>query len=669
MATYRITAPDGGTYEVTAPDTASQDEVMSYAQQNYKGQTNTASTEDHGTLANIGLGALKGATNIGNTLLSPVRRPLNAALEAVGLQPTSEESLSQFYADNANPDSIAFKGAEIGSSIAGTAGVGGLVAKGVGLIPSLAKYAPAIASGGFNLGPAASTAASTTKKLLQNAATRVAGGATTGAATAGLINPSDAGYGALIGGALPPAVKMAGGLGSSIYQNIKTPIQMMTDGGQASIVGKAALRVAGDASDDVIARLQSAKGLVPGELPTVAEVGESGGLAALQRAMAAADPESYTHRFIANSDARERALRGIAGDETMRAAALKARDSTAKALYGGAYSDDAVRMANEAAQQKAAEAAAKARQAGIDWNNLDVGAAVIPPKAMPTQGLMALADRPAFKDAMSEAALSLKNSGENIPLNSLEGLHRVKLSIDAALNGGSQGSALARYDRRSLMNMKKQLLTEMEGLSPKYGDARQAFSSMSKPINQMDIGQYLLDKLKPASTEYGKLTGERAGSFFQAIRNADQTTKQALGTKAAGGLTDVLSPAQMETVRNVAKSLGRVGNATDLGRGPGSNTFQNLAMDKVANEAGIPSAIDLLGSKIPFLAKIVDSMGNKSEQQMRLKLSQLLLDPQSTAMAMSAARDEAQRAALRSGRLSDLVGYGSRAVVPIQATP
>lgn len=36
MAKYRITGPDGGTYEVTAPDTATEAEVMAYAQQNYK---------------------------------------------------------------------------------------------------------------------------------------------------------------------------------------------------------------------------------------------------------------------------------------------------------------------------------------------------------------------------------------------------------------------------------------------------------------------------------------------------------------------------------------------------------------------------------------------------------------------------------------------------------
>lgn len=36
MATYRITAPDGGTYEITAPDGATQEQVLAYAQANYQ---------------------------------------------------------------------------------------------------------------------------------------------------------------------------------------------------------------------------------------------------------------------------------------------------------------------------------------------------------------------------------------------------------------------------------------------------------------------------------------------------------------------------------------------------------------------------------------------------------------------------------------------------------
>src|SRR5213595_1436133 len=37
MAKFRITSPDGGTYEVTAPEGATQDQVLSFAQQQFGG--------------------------------------------------------------------------------------------------------------------------------------------------------------------------------------------------------------------------------------------------------------------------------------------------------------------------------------------------------------------------------------------------------------------------------------------------------------------------------------------------------------------------------------------------------------------------------------------------------------------------------------------------------
>lgn len=43
MAKYRITGPDGSTYEVNAPDTASEADVLAYAQQNFKPSASVAS--------------------------------------------------------------------------------------------------------------------------------------------------------------------------------------------------------------------------------------------------------------------------------------------------------------------------------------------------------------------------------------------------------------------------------------------------------------------------------------------------------------------------------------------------------------------------------------------------------------------------------------------------
>lgn len=180
--------------------------------------------DEPGTLKNIGMGALKAASDIGSTIL----RPVDAALNAVGATQTTNKdrraSLGQFFGENADPHSLAFKGGELATDIAGTAGVGGALSK----FPLVAQYFPKIAaslqSGGFTLG---SPAATTGLARVGDMATRVAGGAAVGGASAGLINPEDAGMGAAIGGALPVVAKVAGAAGNAIAPKVSPEVQAL----------------------------------------------------------------------------------------------------------------------------------------------------------------------------------------------------------------------------------------------------------------------------------------------------------------------------------------------------------------------------------------------------------------------------------------------------------
>jgi hypothetical protein len=167
-------------------------------------------------------GAVKGASDIGSTLLTP----FDAAARALGVQNSFigrtdrrqavDEAMRGLGADTG---STTYAAGRLGADIAGTAGVGGLLAKGAtaagNLLPVVAQYAPklsaALESGGFSLGtraPGPTTAA--------DLATRVGAGAVVGGASAGAINPDDAGTGALIGGALPAAAKVAGTIGTAL---------------------------------------------------------------------------------------------------------------------------------------------------------------------------------------------------------------------------------------------------------------------------------------------------------------------------------------------------------------------------------------------------------------------------------------------------------------------
>lgn len=174
------------------------------------------------TVADVGAGALKGASQIGATILSPLdylAQKAGVSNSFIGRNDRREAVTQALQDAGANTDSLAFKVGEIGTEIAGTAGVGGVLAKGVmagsKLAPTIAPMvANSLRTGGMTTGAPAARALS--GEGARNAAIRVGGGAASGAAMAGMINPEDAGMGAVIGGAIPVVGKVAGEAGKAI---------------------------------------------------------------------------------------------------------------------------------------------------------------------------------------------------------------------------------------------------------------------------------------------------------------------------------------------------------------------------------------------------------------------------------------------------------------------
>jgi len=165
---------------------------------------------------NVGLGAIRGAGSIGATILAPY----DMAKDAIAGKGLSLESNRQRRADmdaglttlGADPNSIGFQAGKLAGEVAGTAGVGSAIAAPLKAASVAPRLAAAIESGGMTVGQGGSP--------VTNMLARVAGGAINGGASAGLINPEDAGTGALIGGALPVATKIAGATGNAIGRAI-----------------------------------------------------------------------------------------------------------------------------------------------------------------------------------------------------------------------------------------------------------------------------------------------------------------------------------------------------------------------------------------------------------------------------------------------------------------
>ena len=216
MATYKITAPGGQSYNVNAPDDATEAQVMDYAQRNFKmlakeKKPETTIAQDvlqHGK--NTVGGFIRGAGSIGATFA----RPFETGAENEERRARIDTNMANLV--GADPNSLLYKGFKLGGEIAGTAGAGGVVAKGAMAVPMLAKYAApvidAIGSSGMTSGGLAGA---------KGLATRAIGGAVGGGVSAGMVDPRDAGTGAAIGFVAPAVIQGMGKAGMAVYNAYK----------------------------------------------------------------------------------------------------------------------------------------------------------------------------------------------------------------------------------------------------------------------------------------------------------------------------------------------------------------------------------------------------------------------------------------------------------------
>jgi hypothetical protein len=156
--------------------------------------------------ANLAAGAVRGAGSIGATILAPVdaaARALGVQNELIGRTDRREAMTEGLRSMGADPESAAFQVGKIGTEIAGTAGAGSALAKGLGMIPGVASRAPALINALRTSGMTTGAAPVTTGAKAADLALRAGAAGTTGALAGGMINPEEAGTAGAISAAIP----------------------------------------------------------------------------------------------------------------------------------------------------------------------------------------------------------------------------------------------------------------------------------------------------------------------------------------------------------------------------------------------------------------------------------------------------------------------------------
>ena len=434
----------------------------------------------------------------------------------------------------------------------------------------------------------------------------VAGAALTGAGMAAL-QPTTAdesrlknmALGGAMGAALPAAVSGLKAAKAALYDPLA---------GQERIIGGALNRAAGSDAATLAQALRGKNAATPGVRLSAGQVGGSEGLSALEDAITSALPSGELARAgRSNRAALADALRGVAKTPEDMAAAMSARGSASDNLYG------------------------QARAQGVDMASLT-------PQA---QANIASFQQRVPEDILDRAKELAKINGTPMDnASSIQGMHWVKEAIDSKIS-----QAIASNDKsmaKAYQGLQDNLLQGMGEISPLYDAARTTHAQMSKPINQMQVGQSLAQKLIPATA--GDIPESlNYASLAKAMQNPDRLAQQATGFSGAK-MANVLSPDQMATVQGVTSDASQIAEALKRGMGTGSPTARRLAGGEMlaqhfAQEAPITSKLLSMAGNIPGVGAVgkgislaASTVGNKVQSQMLGKLDDMLANnPQQVA--------------------------------------
>ena len=143
-------------------------------------------------------GAIRGAGSIGATAL----RPFETGAENAQRRRDIDEGLQNLL--GSDPESLMYASGKLAGEVAGTAGLGPLMAGGARAVPVLARFAPALETGGL---------APQMQRGVTNMLTRAGAGAATGGAATLAADPSQTAAGAGFGAAFGLGAPVVNALG------------------------------------------------------------------------------------------------------------------------------------------------------------------------------------------------------------------------------------------------------------------------------------------------------------------------------------------------------------------------------------------------------------------------------------------------------------------------
>lgn len=413
---------------------------------------------------------------------------------------------------------------------------------------------------------------------------------------------------------------------------IEAPFQLAGKGisaGYNALSPKSAsyLTAAEGRGPEILNALRSQTEIVPRSLPTAAQAAAPIGatrFSAMGESAAKTMPTAYFERGEAQKAAQLGQIQTVGGTPATLTAAENIRKTTAQNLYGIAdqalvaadktFSSLLDRPSMDKVLARASELASEKGQ------TFQIGKTI---PATTTPSIILNAEGKPMGVTTTPAQVA-KYPGSS--------LHDMKMAFDDLINNPER-FGIGASEARAISNTRQQFLNWAEEKAPAYRVARETFAKQSQPINQMQVGQYLEGKLKPALGE--ETANLRAAGFAGALENAPSTLKTATGQTRFDQLSQILEPDQLAAIESVRADLARAKlteQQAKAARGAGPDVT-------LAGTAAIGSlrAPGLISTVTSVANDIMRRLQGKLDQKLAIELATEMLDPAAAATALEKA--------------------------------
>lgn len=315
-------------------------------------------------------------------------------------------------------------------------------------------------------------------------------------------------------------------------------------------------------------------------------------------------PTPFSDRYAEQAQRRTGKLREAFGTEDDIASALASRSSTTGPMYSEA---------------------------------LDLS-------AVPDRELRGILEDP-FVQRHIQSAKDLLESDTGVKIGSVlkpeqvsRFLHYVGRAMRDSIDNTSEGARLGPETRKATSAARTKLLSWLDEANPDYGKARSTFSDMSRPIERMEVGQEISNKVIPALDEYGSFSMQSGNPLARALREGKETILKRNTTGKVPSLDEVVGDDGMRVLKDTATEMADQASYTSMGN---SGASAARAIINSRDDIRLPG---MLERSVLVINSLLSRLGLATKENTLEYFAEISLDPKKYADLLKQATGQERQA-------------------------